>query len=48
MKVRVKSSWNHPVTGKTLSIGTELELEDYFFNPAFLEEVKTKSKKKTK
>jgi hypothetical protein len=49
MKVRVISSWTHPIKGKILPNGTELDIDSKYFNPAFLEEVKkTKTIKSNK
>ena len=48
MKVKVISSWTHPIKGKILPNGTELEIDKMYFNPAFLEEIKTKKTKKDK
>lgn len=48
MKVEVISSWTHPIQGKIYPIGTKLEIDAQYFNPAFLKEVKTAKKKKVK
>jgi len=44
MKVKLKSSWTHPIIGKTYPAGTVLELDVKYFNADYLEEVKTKRK----
>ena len=46
MKVKVISSWMHPIKGKILPIGTELDIDAVYFNPAFLEKKTTKKSKK--
>lgn len=46
MKVEITRSWTHPVKGKILSEGTKLELEDRFYNPAFMKQVKKSKAKK--
>ena len=47
MKVVLKSSWTHAQQGKTYPGGTELEIEDRFFNKDYHEKVKAVAKKKT-
>lgn len=48
MKVRVKSSWMHPLKGKIYKAGTVLEIEAHQFNDNFLEKVVKKAPKKSK
>ena len=45
MKVKLKSSWTHP-KGKILPEGTEIEIDAMYFNAAYHEEVKPKTKTK--
>jgi len=44
MKVKLTSSWTHPLNGKTYPAGTVLELDRKHFNSDYQEEVKTKRK----
>lgn len=48
MKVKLKSSWTHPIIGKTYPAGTVLELDAKYFNADYLEEVEIKKRKTTK
>lgn len=46
IKVVVSSSWTHPISGKILPNGTELEIDEGYFNPSFLTKKTTKKAKK--
>lgn len=47
MKVKLKSSWTHPVKGKTYPENTELEIDGSQFNKDYHEKVTKKPVKKT-
>jgi len=46
MKVILKSSWTHPQQGKTYPAGTELDINDVFFNKDYHEKKKKSTPKK--
>ena len=47
MKVKIISSWNDPIIGKTYPNGKEIDIKDEYFNPHFHEKI-TPKKKTTK
>lgn len=47
MKVKVISSWTNPINGVILPNGTELEIDNKFFNSDYLEEIVDNKKVKT-
>lgn len=47
MKVKIISSWNDPLIGKTYQNGTIIDIDAKYFQPHFHEKVKT-IKPKTK
>lgn len=48
MKVKLKSSYTHPVQGKIYPEGTELEIDAMYFNADYHTEVKKSKPKKDK
>lgn len=48
MKVILKSSWCHAQKGKTYPAGTELDIEEVFFNKDYHEKKKKITPKKSK
>ena len=46
MKVKIISSWMHPIQGKIYPNGSILEIDKMYFSKTFHEEVKIKSKAK--